>query len=214
MRREWRVVRRVHGTRRWNGHDSECRRQPGRGGRLPLAEAVNSYIYAEFGRKAFLDASDIRKLERGAVRFPRAHVRAGLRAVLGAADDAEIGLFNGRSYRPVVADSQDTAGTARELKPRAPSASRLSAVAAGTATVPGVAPASPAESAGPVAPGAPPVLCVTVSAGATITFGFPDQVSTLPVQVLLTVAPDPSVGDSGASIAPVYSLAERRAQTS
>jgi hypothetical protein len=179
-----------------------------------LAEAVNGYIYAEFGRKAFLDASDIRKLERGAVRFPRAHVRAGLRAVLGAADDAEIGLFNDRSRRPVVADPQDAAGTALGPKSRAPSASRPSAVAAAAATAPGVPPGSPAESAGPVPPGAPPVLCVTVSAGATITFGFPDQVSTLPVQVLLTVAPGPSVCDSGAFVAPVYSLAERRAQTS
>jgi transcriptional regulator with XRE-family HTH domain len=64
--------------------------------RQELAEAVNAHVGATSGRRAHLDAGYIGKLERGEYRWPRADHRQGLRAVLGAATDAEIGLYNMR----------------------------------------------------------------------------------------------------------------------
>lgn len=62
--------------------------------RQELAEAVNAYLYTATGRRTHLDARYIGRLERGDNRWPRADHRLGLRAVLGAATDAEIGLYN------------------------------------------------------------------------------------------------------------------------
>jgi transcriptional regulator with XRE-family HTH domain len=64
--------------------------------RQELAEAVNAYVYATTGRRTHLDAGYIGKLERGKHRWPRADHRRGLRAVLGVATDAEVGLYNMR----------------------------------------------------------------------------------------------------------------------
>jgi transcriptional regulator with XRE-family HTH domain len=64
--------------------------------RQELAEAVNAHVYATTGRRARLDAGYIGKLERGEHRWPRADHRQGLRAVLGVATDAEIGMYNRR----------------------------------------------------------------------------------------------------------------------
>jgi transcriptional regulator with XRE-family HTH domain len=64
--------------------------------RQELAEAVNAHVYATTGRRARLDAGYIGKLERGEHRWPRADYRRGLRAALGVATDAEIGMYNMR----------------------------------------------------------------------------------------------------------------------
>jgi transcriptional regulator with XRE-family HTH domain len=64
--------------------------------RQELAEAVNAYVYTVTGRRSRLDAGYIGKLERGIHRWPRADHRRALRAVLGAATDAEVGLYNMR----------------------------------------------------------------------------------------------------------------------
>ncbi len=63
--------------------------------RTELADAVNRWVYRQTGRVNQLSANYIGKLERGVFRWPNTDYRAGLRAVLGAATDAELG------FRPV-----------------------------------------------------------------------------------------------------------------
>jgi hypothetical protein len=86
--------------------------------RQELAEAVNAWIYAHTERVCAIDARYIGKLERGETRWPAAHFRAGLRAVLGADTDRELGLFivygAGRST-DTMADSAGTEPAARNL---------------------------------------------------------------------------------------------------
>ncbi|MEV0050686.1 hypothetical protein AB0H34_09365 [Saccharopolyspora shandongensis] len=60
--------------------------------RAELAEAVNAWVAQHTRRAGALDAHYIARLERGAVRCPGRDYRAGFRAVLGAADDAELGF--------------------------------------------------------------------------------------------------------------------------
>lgn len=70
------------------------RQVPGEGlSRHEVAEAVNAWIYENADKTTALDANYVAKLERGVVRRPSAHYRAGLRAVLGVATDAELGFF-------------------------------------------------------------------------------------------------------------------------
>ena len=64
--------------------------------RQELAEAVNAHIFNTTGRRVQLDASYIGKLERGTHRWPRAECRQGLRAVLGATANVEIGFYSVR----------------------------------------------------------------------------------------------------------------------
>ncbi|WP_051581787.1 hypothetical protein [Pseudonocardia acaciae] len=64
--------------------------------RSELAEAVNAWLWRSTGQRYDLDGHHIAKYERGAVRFPIAAYRAGLRAVLGASDDAELGFVTPR----------------------------------------------------------------------------------------------------------------------
>lgn len=64
--------------------------------RQELAEAVNAQVFAATGRRVEIDGSYIGKLERGSIRWPRAHLRRGLAAVLGAKADGEIGLYSDR----------------------------------------------------------------------------------------------------------------------
>ena len=71
--------------------------------RQELAEAVNAWAYEHTGRRCSLDASYIGTLKRA--ETPWAHHRAGLRAVLGAATDAELGLWI--VYSPRRADRYD-----------------------------------------------------------------------------------------------------------
>jgi hypothetical protein len=61
--------------------------------RQELAEAVNAHVFATTGRVVNLDANYVGKLERGGHRWPRTDYRAGFRAILGAATDAELGFY-------------------------------------------------------------------------------------------------------------------------
>ena len=60
--------------------------------RSELAEAVNAWLWRCTGRRYELDGHHIAKYERAAVRYPIAPYRAGLRAVLDAATDTELGF--------------------------------------------------------------------------------------------------------------------------
>ena len=66
--------------------------------RQELAEAVNAYLYAETGRVARVDAHYVGRLKQGVIRWPHAHYRRGLRAVLGAEPDAGLGLYLTRRF--------------------------------------------------------------------------------------------------------------------
>jgi hypothetical protein len=60
--------------------------------RRELAELVNQYVSDNFQQRTGLDENYIGKLERGVVRWPNDVYRAGLRAVLGVGDDADLGF--------------------------------------------------------------------------------------------------------------------------
>ncbi|MFG1815713.1 hypothetical protein ACGFIF_18245 [Kribbella sp. NPDC049174] len=69
------------------------RRAPGEQmSRAELAEAVCSWLWETTETKYELDGHYIAKLERGAVRWPGAAYRSGLRYVLNVADDGELGF--------------------------------------------------------------------------------------------------------------------------
>jgi hypothetical protein len=60
--------------------------------RAELAEAVCTWLWETTETKYELDGHYIAKLERGAVRWPGAAYRAGLRYVLNVGDDSELGF--------------------------------------------------------------------------------------------------------------------------
>lgn len=60
--------------------------------RAELAEAVNEYAWRKNGKRCHIDVDTLRRYESGDVRWPGAMYREGLRAVLGAATDAELGF--------------------------------------------------------------------------------------------------------------------------
>ena len=60
--------------------------------RRELAHLVNQYVWDIFQQRTGLDENYIGKLERGVVRWPNDVYRAGLRAVLGVGDDADLGF--------------------------------------------------------------------------------------------------------------------------
>lgn len=60
--------------------------------RSELAEAVNRFLWKFTGRRYQLDAHTIARYERGDVRWPGAQYRSGLRNVLGADSDADLGF--------------------------------------------------------------------------------------------------------------------------
>ena len=60
--------------------------------RSELADSVNAHLWRATGRRYMLDAHAIARYERGVVRWPNAAYRSGLRAVLGARSDAELGF--------------------------------------------------------------------------------------------------------------------------
>ncbi|MFJ9782588.1 XRE family transcriptional regulator [Amycolatopsis sp. NPDC101161] len=60
--------------------------------RSELAEAVNDYLWEAKGRHYSLDAHAIKRYESGKVRWPGDAYREGLRAVLAAATDSELGF--------------------------------------------------------------------------------------------------------------------------
>jgi hypothetical protein len=69
------------------------RRAPGEQmSRAELAEAVCTWLWETTETKYELDGHYLAKLERGAVRWPGAAYRSGLRFVLNVADDSELGF--------------------------------------------------------------------------------------------------------------------------
>ncbi|GDY28422.1 hypothetical protein [Gandjariella thermophila] len=64
--------------------------------RQELADLVNAHIYRVTGRVTAVDANHVGKWERGVIRWPAAHYRAALRAVLDAPSDADLGFTNPR----------------------------------------------------------------------------------------------------------------------
>jgi len=187
-----------------------ARRSPSGSGRSlsrqELAEAVNAHVYATTGRVVAIDGNYIGKLERGLHRWPYEHYRAGLRAVLGAERDADLGLYNARM------DTHDPAWDEPEAPAQAADAFAV-AEAGGAAAAPAVL----AEAA---------VVQVNVSAGAAVTVvchdGAPGRVAVVAGAVLVLIdasgtdpaALGPAVVDAPmvAGGARVYSLAERRAR--
>lgn len=67
--------------------------------RQELADAVNAAVQASTGRASALDRTAVWKLEAGRHRWPAAATRAGLRAVLGAERDADLGFYIIRGMR-------------------------------------------------------------------------------------------------------------------
>ncbi|MGH4018720.1 MAG: hypothetical protein ACRDT0_05655 [Pseudonocardiaceae bacterium] len=66
--------------------------------RRELAEAVNAWPWETTRKRYELDAHTLARYERGAVRWPGAAYRSGLRHVLGAARDAELGFWPARQH--------------------------------------------------------------------------------------------------------------------
>lgn len=75
--------------------------------RAELAEAVNAFIWSSTGQRIALDASTLARYERGLIRWPNEAYRAGLRAVLGARSDAELGFHPTRRGRTPAPDRRE-----------------------------------------------------------------------------------------------------------
>lgn len=103
--------------------------------RQELAEAVNAWVFQHLQQRVDFDGARIGKLERGQTRWPRAHVRAGLRAVLGAEKDADLGLYNmyGAERTAEAADRDPAAEPIRDMPAVAASSRHASAGPADTA---------------------------------------------------------------------------------
>ncbi|MFI9640888.1 hypothetical protein ACIG87_12610 [Micromonospora sp. NPDC051925] len=157
--------------------------------RQEVAEAVNAWIWENQQRCTHLDGKYVGKLERGEVRWPLAHVRAGLRGVFGVDSDASIGLYviygAGRpsdAAGPVLPPASEAAPTPTTLSD---------------------------EVADPV-----PTVRLGVPAGAAVTITLGSG-SAGPIRVVLTSTPDASpyvsalLPASGTG-ARVYSLDARR----
>ncbi|ROO51802.1 hypothetical protein EDC02_6689 [Micromonospora sp. Llam0] len=76
--------------------------------RQELADAVITYLYEHAGRRSAVAGHYIGNLERGQTRWPSAHYRTALRAVLGKATDAELGFFiiQGHTNDPDVSPAE------------------------------------------------------------------------------------------------------------
>lgn len=103
--------------------------------RQELAEAANAWVYEHTGRVCKMDASYIGMLERGETRWPWEHHRAGLCGVLGAATDAEIGLWIVDNPGGPTGATGDGAGTEPARTP-APSLPEPEPVRRSTAVTP------------------------------------------------------------------------------
>lgn len=85
--------------------------------RVDLAEAVNDHLWHATGRRYALDAHAIARYERGKVRWPNATYRTGLKAVLGADSDADLGFHpvpRGRTVRPGSTGAMHLTGGAQQ----------------------------------------------------------------------------------------------------
>lgn len=63
--------------------------------RAELVDAVNAYLWEQSGRKRHhnLNEHTLGRYERGEIRWPNADYRRGLRAILNAATDADLGFW-------------------------------------------------------------------------------------------------------------------------
>jgi hypothetical protein len=75
--------------------------------RQELAEAVAAYLFEQTDRSFGINAQHIAAFERGRHRWPSAHYRTALRALLGAATDAELGFFTIRGHATDAHDKPD-----------------------------------------------------------------------------------------------------------
>lgn len=64
-----------------------------------LAEAVNRHVWATEQQEISLDTATVARYERGLIRWPNVAYRAGLRAVLGAERDSDLGFYPTRRGR-------------------------------------------------------------------------------------------------------------------
>jgi len=175
-----------------------ARRSPSGSGRVlsrqEVADAVNASVFATCGVRTCLDDHYIGSLERGVTRWPRAHVRAALRSVLGAATDAEIGLF---VIKNTGRRAEVTAPPVPAQPPQTPDA---------------VAPQTGAAYRSEVA-SEPPTLHLSLSAGASFTIAFSDTGpgGTPPVRLVVSTAEEPhEIDQPWAEGARVYSMAAWR----
>jgi hypothetical protein len=100
--------------------------------RAELAEAVNAELWRTTGKRYALDAHTIARYERGAVRWPGAAYRSGLRAVLRVRSDSELGFRPTRRGGEVLAvdpvPDVGSAGTSSRPGPAAEYDRRLTAM--------------------------------------------------------------------------------------
>lgn len=82
--------------------------------RTELADAVNRYLLDTTAKAYDLDRHQIARYERGEVRWPGAPYRAGLRAVLGARSDTDLGFTPRR--RSSDRHASDTENSARHAQ--------------------------------------------------------------------------------------------------
>jgi hypothetical protein len=72
--------------------------------RNELAEAVNAYLWRATEQRYELDGHAVARYERGEVVWPSAPYRSGLRAVLGAASDTDLGFRPTRRGNTAIAN--------------------------------------------------------------------------------------------------------------
>lgn len=159
--------------------------------RQEVAEAVNAWIWEHQQRCTHLDGKYVGKLERGEIRWPLTHVRAGLRGVFGADSDASIGLY-------VIYGAGRPSDAARPVLPPASEA----------------APTPTAATLSDEVGDAVPTVRLGVPAGAAVTITLGSG-SAGPIRVVLTSTPDASPDVSAllpasGTGARVYSLDARR----
>ncbi|RNL87703.1 hypothetical protein EFE23_26695 [Micromonospora solifontis] len=159
--------------------------------RQEVAEAVNAWIWEHQQQRTHLDGAYIGKLERGEVRWPLTHVRAGLRGVFGADDDASIGLYVVYGAGRPTDDGQPVVRQASEAVPPPTPLARSNGVA-----------------------DAVPTVRLGVPAGAAVEITL-DSGSAGPIRVVLTTMPDDSPDEAAPLPSPgtgarVYSLPDRR----
>ncbi|OKI87230.1 hypothetical protein [Micromonospora sp. CB01531] len=192
--------------------------------RQELAETANAWLYEYMGRRTAIADRYIGALERGDTRWPSAHYRAALRAVLDKATDAELGFFviHGHAKDPdrnpvVPALTAEPSGTAP--------IDRNTAVPPALSTGPGATTCGEAGGGSAVVPAGAAAVEVSVNAGGAVTVvchdGQPGCVAVVAGQVHVLI--DPATG--AASVVPamvdapvvvggarLYSLSERQAR--
>jgi hypothetical protein len=85
--------------------------------RAELAEAVCAWLWETTRARYDLDGHYVAKLERGVVRWPTAPYRSGLRHVLGAGSDAELGFREHRRRgSALVIPSIEAVATADDIE--------------------------------------------------------------------------------------------------